>query len=264
MSVCLSGTCTYCHCHTYIFKNIDSLLFRIADQQVLDIHLLPLPALPVCQSTDQHLFDTYIFKNLNSLICRFDNQRILRIYLLPLPALPVCRSTDQRLFHTYIFKNLNSLLCQFANQRILRIYLLTVPALPVCRSTDQRLFHTYILNFRILCSADLPINRFWKYTYCHCQFCRSANRQINAFLTRTYSKIPCSADFSINTFLHTFMFENFNSLFCWCAGMTVCQSTNQCFLHTYMFENFKLFYCRSAATTFTACMPINRHWNLCW
>ena len=72
------------------FEFSNSSLCRFANQQVSDIHLLPLPALPVCQSTDQRHFQMYIFKNLNSLLCRIANQRILPIYLLPVPALPVC------------------------------------------------------------------------------------------------------------------------------------------------------------------------------
>ena len=88
-------------------------------------------------------------------------------------GLPINRSIT---FSHIQFEFSNSLLCRFADQQVLGIYPLPVPALPVCRSTDQRFFHTYSLNFQISCSADLPINRFWAYTHCQCQLCRSADQ----------------------------------------------------------------------------------------
>merc|ERR1712215_100823 len=132
-------------------------------------------------------------------ICQSTGFGHIPIASASLAGLPINRST---LFSHIQFEFLNSLLCRYADQQVLDIYPLTVPSLPVCRSTDRRLFHTYSLNFRIPCSADLPINRFWAYTHYQCQLCRSANQRINAFFTRTYSKIsiPCSADFPFNRF----------------------------------------------------------------
>ena len=115
-------------------------------------------------------------------ICRSTGFGHIPIASASSAGLPINRST---LFSHIQFEFLNSLLCLFADQQVLGIYPLPVPALPVCRSIDQRLFHTYSLNFRILCSADLPINGFWAYTHCQCQHCRSADQQINVFFTHT-------------------------------------------------------------------------------
>ena len=58
---------------------------------------IELPALPVCQSTNQHKFsDT----------------------LLPVPALPVCLSTNQQLFSDIHVQKSNCQLCRPANQQI--------------------------------------------------------------------------------------------------------------------------------------------------
>ena len=79
---------------------------------------IELPALLVCQSTNQHKFSDTLLPKLALPVCQSTNKHKFSDTLLPVPAFPVCRSTNQQLFSGIYVRKSNCQLCWPANQQI--------------------------------------------------------------------------------------------------------------------------------------------------
>ena len=259
---------------TYTIANTSSAGLPINKSTAFFWHTcskIELPALPACQSTNQHNFSDIHYCQCQ--LCRSANQQInsfslaylfeyriassavlpinksthfLWHTLLPILALPVCQSTNQQLFSDIHVRKLNCHLCRSINQQISTISLTYTLA---SASSAGQLSNKSTTFFWPTCSKNFQSSAVSQWIN-HYHFYAQQNDAFSVGY-KAKNQIPCyfqsllcrSVNQRINTFFLTHMFKNFHCNVLWVLVMVVWQSTFQhVFSGIYMYFSLGLLY----------------------